>query len=56
MEKKKETKKPLTAEDILAMPDDQFHDWVSRRFAERIAESERRRVEEQAEADEPETS
>jgi hypothetical protein len=48
MEKKDQPKKPLTAEELLAMNADEVHDWVSRKLAERLAEFEQRRAEEQA--------
>jgi hypothetical protein len=47
--KKKETKKPLTAEDLLAMNDDEVHEWASRKMAERLAYYEQQRADEQAE-------
>lgn len=45
--KKTETEKPLTAEDFLAMDNDELHAWVEREFAERLAYYERLRWEEQ---------
>jgi len=49
--KKKETKKPLTAEDLLAMDNDQVHEWAERKMAERLVYYEQKRAEEQAERD-----
>jgi hypothetical protein len=55
MEKKKETSKPLTADELLAMDADEVHAWASRKLADRLAYYERKRFEEQAERDENET-
>lgn len=48
MEKKDKPKKPLTAEELLAMNADEVHEWASRKLAKRLAEHERREAEEQA--------
>lgn len=48
MEKKDQPKKPLTAEDLLAMNADEVHAWASRKLAERLAEHERKSADEEA--------
>ena len=53
MENKDQPKKPLTAEDLLAMDPDEVHDWASRKLAERLAEHEQRAAEKRTEQDSP---
>jgi hypothetical protein len=48
MEKKDQPKRPLTAEDLLAMDADEVHEWASRKLAERLAELERKSADEEA--------
>ena len=53
MANKDQPKKPLTAEDLLAMDPDEVHDWASRKLAERLAEHEQRAAEKRTEQDSP---
>lgn len=50
--REEETKKPLTAEELLAMDDDELHEWAARKMAERLAYHEQKNAEERAERDE----
>lgn len=53
MDKKdKETKKPVTADELLAMDADEVHEWAARKMAERLAYHEQKNAEERAERDE----
>jgi hypothetical protein len=51
VKRKKETKKPRTADDFLAMDDEEVHAWAERKMAERLAYHEQRRAQEEAERD-----